>query len=148
MNKTNCDIIKSIKLLNTETFAKYKKFLKDLKKKNIIVFDCWDWNRPCMTDFHMYGNDAKLYIKSLDCNRVKHIGQRDIADLIDDPANFTFVTADELKKFKTVTYPKLYAKWHEEQKRVRAQKRADNAKNADKIRTKIAKLQHQLDNLN
>ena len=34
-----------------------------------------------------------------------------------------------------------------DQKRVRAQKRADNAKNADKIRAKIADLQRQLDSL-
>ena len=67
--------------------------------------------------------------------------------LMEYPDSYVYVTADELKQFETVTYPKLYAEWQEDQKLIRAQKRADNAKNADKIRAEIAKLQRQLDSL-
>lgn len=144
MNKTNRDIIKSIKQFNAETLAEYKKLFEDFKKQNIIVFDRWDWNRPNVKDFRTFGNDAKMYIKSLSCNRVTRLDTYDICELIKDPANFNYVTADELKKFETVTYPKLYAEWCEELKK---KKRAANGEDAAKIRAKIEKLQHQLEEL-
>ena len=147
MNKLNRDITKSIKQIRADMVAKYQKFFKDLKKKGIVVLDDWAWDRPLNRDFNIYGADAKLYVKSLRDNTVTKFGDNEINTLIEYPDSYVYVTADELKQFETVTYPKLYAEWQEDQKRVRAQKRADNAKNADKIRAEIADLQRQLDSL-
>ena len=147
MNRLNRDIAKSIKQIKADMVAKYQKFFKDLKKKGIVVLDDWAWDRPVGRDFNIYGADAKLYVKSLRGNMVTKLGDNEINMLMEYPDSYTYVTADELKQFETVTYPKLYAEWQEDQKRVRAQMRADNAKNADKIRAKIADLQRQLDSL-
>ena len=147
MNKLNREITKSIKQIKADMVAKYQEFFKDLKKKGIVVLDDWAWDRPIGRDFNIYGADAKLYVKSLRDNTVTKFGDNEINMLMEYPDSYVYVTADELKQFETVTYPKLYAEWQEDQKRVRAQKRADNAKNADKIRAKIAELQHQLDSL-
>ena len=147
MNKLNRDITKSIKQIKADMVAKYQKFFKDLKKKGIVVLNDWAWDRPLNRDFNIYGADAKLYVKSLRDNTVTKFGDNEINTLIEYPDSYVYVTADELKQFETVTYPKLYAEWQEDQKRVRAQKRADNAKNADKIRAEIADLQRQLDSL-
>ena len=147
MNKLNRDITKSIHQIKADMVAKYQKFFKDLKKKGIVVLDDWSWNRPIDRDFNIYGADAKLYMKSLRDNTVTKFGNNEINMLMEYPDSYVYVTADELKQFETVTYPKLYAEWQEDQKRVRAQKHADNAKNADKIRAKIADLQRQLDSL-
>ena len=147
MNKLNRDVTKSIKQIKADMVAKYQEFFKDLKKKGIVVLDDWAWNRPIDRDFNIYGADAKLYMKSLRDNTITKFGNNEINMLMEYPDSYVYVTADELKQFETVTYPKLYAEWQEDQKRVRAQKRADNAKNADKIRAKIAELQHQLDSL-
>ena len=147
MNKLNRDITKSIKQIRADMVAKYQEFFKDLKKKGIVVLDDWAWDRPIDRDFNIYGADAKLYVKSLRDNTITKFGNNEINMLMEYPDSYVYVTADELKQFETVTYPKLYAEWQEDQKRVRAQKRADNAKNADKIRAKIAELQHQLDSL-
>ena len=147
MNKLNREITKSIKQIKADMVAKYQKFFKDLKKKGIVVLDDWAWNRPIDRDFNIYGADAKLYVKSLRDNTVTKFGNNEINMLMEYPDSYVYVTADELKQFETVTYPKLYAEWQEDQKRVRAQKRADNAKNANKIRAEIADLQRQLDSL-
>ena len=147
MNKLNRDITKSIRQIKADMVAKYQKFFKDLKKKGIVVLDDWAWDRPIDRDFNIYGADAKLYVKSLRDNTITKFGNNEINMLMEYPDSYVYVTADELKQFETVTYPKLYAEWQEDQKRVRAQKRADNAKNADKIRAKIADLQRQLDSL-
>ena len=147
MNKLNCEITKSIKQIKADMVAKYQEFFKDLKKKGIVVLDDWAWDRPIDRDFNIYGADAKLYMKSLRDNTITKFGNNEINMLMEYPDSYVYVTADELKQFETVTYPKLYAEWQEDQKRVRAQKRADNAKNADKIRAKIADLQRQLDSL-
>ena len=147
MNKLNREITKSIKQIKADMVAKYQEFFKDLKKKGIVVLDDWAWNRPIDRDFNIYGADAKLYVKSLRDNTVTKFGNNEINMLMEYPDSYVYVTADEIKQFETVTYPKLYAEWQEDQKRVRAQKRADNAKNANKIRAKIAELQHQLDSL-
>ena len=147
MNKLNREITKSIKQIKADMVAKYQKFFKDLKKKGIVVLDDWAWDRPLNRDFNIYGADAKLYVKSLRDNTITKFGNNEINMLMEYPDSYVYVTADELKQFETVTYPKLYAEWQEDQKRVRAQKRADNAKNADKIRAKIADLQRQLDSL-
>ena len=147
MNKLNRDITESIRQIKADMVAKYQKFFKDLKKKGIVVLDDWAWDRPIDRDFNIYGADAKLYVKSLRDNTVTKFGDNEINTLIEYPDSYVYVTADELKQFETVTYPKLYAEWQEDQKRVRAQKRADNAKNADKIRAEIADLQRQLDSL-
>ena len=147
MNKLNRDITKSIKQIKADMVAKYQEFFKDLKKKGIVVLDDWAWDRPLNRDFNIYGADAKLYVKSLRDNTITKFGDNEINTLIEYPDSYVYVTADELKQFETVTYPKLYAEWQEDQKLIRAQKRADNAKNADKIRAEIAKLQHQLDSL-
>ena len=147
MNKLNRDITKSIKQIKADMVAKYQKFFKDLKKKGIVVLNDWAWDRPLNRDFNIYGADAKLYVKSLRDNTVTKFGDNEINMLMEYPDSYVYVTADELKQFETVTYPKLYAEWQEDQKRVRAQKRADNAKNADKIRAEIADLQRQLDSL-
>ena len=147
MNKLNREITKSIKQIKADMVAKYQEFFKDLKKKGIVVLDDWAWNRPIDRDFNIYGADAKLYMKSLCDNTITKFGNNEINMLMEYPDSYVYVTADELKQFETVTYPKLYAEWQEDQKRVRAQKRADNAKNADKIRAKIADLQRQLDSL-
>ena len=147
MNKLNREITKSIKQIKADMIAKYQEFFKDLKKKGIVVLDDWAWNRPIDRDFNIYGADAKLYVKSLRDNTITKFGNNEINMLMEYPDSYVYVTADELKQFETVTYPKLYAEWQEDQKRVRAQKRADNAKNADKIRAEIAKLQRQLDSL-
>ena len=140
MNKLNREITKSIKQIKADMVAKYQEFFKDLKKKGIVVLDDWAWDRPIDRDFNIYGADAKLYVKSLRDNTITKFGDNEINTLIEYPDSYVYVTADELKQFETVTYPKLYAEWQEDQKRVRAQKRADNAKNADKIRAEIAKL--------
>ena len=147
MNKLNREITESIRQIKADMVAKYQKFFKDLKKKGIVVLDDWAWNRPIDRDFNIYGADAKLYVKSLRDNTITKFGNNEINMLMEYPDSYVYVTADELKQFETVTYPKLYAEWQEDQKRVRAQKRADNAKNADKIRAKIADLQRQLDSL-
>ena len=147
MNKLNREITKSIKQIKADMVAKYQEFFKDLKKKGIVVLDDWAWNRPIDRDFNIYGADAKLYMKSLRDNTITKFGNNEINMLMEYPDSYVYVTADELKQFETVTYPKLYAEWQEDQKLIRAQKRADNAKNADKIRAEIAKLQHQLDSL-
>ena len=147
MNKLNREITKSIKQIKADMVAKYQEFFKDLKKKGIVVLDDWAWNRPIDRDFNIYGADAKLYVKSLRDNTITKFGNNEINMLMEYPDSYVYVTADEIKQFETVTYPKLYAEWQEDQKRVRAQKRADNAKNADKIRAEIAKLQRQLDSL-
>ena len=147
MNKLNRDITESIRQIKADMVAKYQKFFKDLKKKGIVVLNDWAWDRPLNRDFNIYGADAKLYVKSLRDNTVTKFGNNEINMLMEYPDSYVYVTADELKQFETVTYPKLYAEWQEDQKRVRAQKRADNAKNADKIRAEIAKLQRQLDSL-
>ena len=147
MNKLNRDITKSIQQIKADMVAKYQKFFKDLKKKGIVVLNDWAWDRPLNRDFNIYGADAKLYVKSLRDNTVTKFGNNEINMLMEYPDSYVYVTADELKQFETVTYPKLYAEWQEDQKRVRAQKRADNAKNADKIRAEIADLQRQLDSL-
>ena len=147
MNKLNRDITESIRQIKADMVAKYQKFFKDLKKKGVTALNDWAWNRPLDRDFKIYGADAKLYVKSLRDNTVTKFGDNEINTLIEYPDSYVYVTADELKQFETVTYPKLYAEWQEDQKRVRAQKRADNAKNADKIRAEIAKLQRQLDSL-
>ena len=147
MNKLNRDITKSIKQIKADMVAKYQKFFKDLKKKGIVVLNDWAWDRPLNRDFNIYGADAKLYVKSLRDNTITKFGNNEINMLMEYPDSYVYVTADELKQFETVTYPKLYAEWQEDQKRVRAQKRADNAKNADKIRAEIADLQRQLDSL-
>ena len=144
MNKLNCDITKSIKQIKADMVAKYQKLFDDLKKKGVTVLDDWAWDRPIARDFKIYGADAKLYVKSLRDNTVTKFGNNEINTLMEYPDSYAYVTADELKRFETVTYPKLYAEWQEDQKR---EKRADNAKNADKIRAKIAKLQRQLDSL-
>ena len=140
MNKLNRDITESIKQIKADMVAKYQKFFKDLKKKGIVVLNDWAWDRPLNRDFNIYGADAKLYVKSLRDNTVTKFGDNEINTLIEYPDSYVYVTADELKQFETVTYPKLYAEWQENQKLIRAQKRADNAKNADKIRAEIAKL--------
>ena len=147
MNKLNREITESIRQIKADMVAKYQEFFKDLKKKGIVVLDDWAWNRPIDRDFNIYGADAKLYVKSLRDNTITKFGNNEINMLMEYPDSYVYVTADELKQFETVTYPKLYAEWQEDQKRVRAQKRADNAKNADKIRAKIADLQRQLDSL-
>ena len=147
MNKLNRDITKSIKQIRADMVAKYQEFFKDLKKKGIVVLNDWAWDRPLNRDFNIYGADAKLYVKSLRDNTITKFGNNEINMLMEYPDSYVYVTADELKQFETVTYPKLYAEWQEDQKRVRAQKRADNAKNANKIRAKIADLQRQLDSL-
>ena len=147
MNKLNRDITKSIQQIKADMVAKYQKFFKDLKKKGIVVLNDWAWDRPLNRDFNIYGADAKLYVKSLRDNTITKFGDNEINMLMEYPDSYVYATADELKQFETVTYPKLYAEWQEDQKRVRAQKRADNAKNADKIRAKIADLQRQLDSL-
>ena len=147
MNKLNREITKSIKQIRADMVAKYQEFFKDLKKKGIVVLDDWAWDRPIDRDFNIYGADAKLYVKSLRDNTITKFGDNEINTLMEYPDSYVYVTADELKQFETVTYPKLYAEWQEDQKRVRAQKRADNAKNADKIRAEIADLQRQLDSL-
>ena len=147
MNKLNRDVTKSIKQIKADMVAKYQEFFKDLKKKGIVVLDDWSWNRPIDRDFNIYGADAKLYVKSLRDNTITKFGNNEINMLMEYPDSYVYATADELKQFETVTYPKLYAEWQEDQKRVRAQKRADNAKNADKIRAEIAKLQRQLDSI-
>ena len=144
MNKLNREITKSIKQIKADMVAKYQEFFKDLKKKGIVVLDDWAWNRPIDRDFNIYGADAKLYMKSLRDNTITKFGNNEINMLMEYPDSYVYVTADELKQFETVTYPKLYAEWQEDQKRVRAQKRADNAKNADKIRAEIDNLQRQL----
>ena len=147
MNKLNRDITESIRQIKADMVAKYQKFFKDLKKKGIVVLNDWAWDRPLNRDFNIYGADAKLYVKSLRDNTITKFGNNEINMLMEYPDSYVYVTADELKQFETVTYPKLYAEWQEDQKRVRAQKRADNAKNADKIRAEIADLQRQLDSL-
>ena len=147
MNKLNREITESIRQIKADMVAKYQKFFKDLKKKGIVVLDDWAWNRPIDRDFNIYGADAKLYVKSLRDNTITKFGNNEINMLMEYPNSYVYATADELKQFETVTYPKLYAEWQEDQKRVRAQKRADNAKNADKLRAKIADLQRQLDSL-
>ena len=147
MNKLNREITKSIKQIRADMLAKYQKLFDDLKKKGVTVLDDWAWNRPTFNDFKIYGADAKLYVKSLSDNTVTKFGNNEINTLIEYPDSYVYVTADELKQFETVTYPKLYAEWQEDQKLIRVQKRANNAKNADKIRAKIANLQRQLDSL-
>ena len=91
--------------------AKYQEFFKDLKKKGIVVLNDWAWDRPLNRDFNIYGADAKLYVKSLRDNTITKFGNNEINMLMEYPDSYVYVTADELKQFETVTYPKLYAEW-------------------------------------
>ena len=144
MSKLNNDVIKSIMKLNAGMIASYKLFFDGLKRKGIVAIADWNWNKPLGSDFKAFGADAKRYMKSLRNDVIaKNIGSDEISELIKWPDTFEYVTEDELKKFETVTYPKLYAKWLAERK----QKRAANGDDANKIRAKIAKLQKQLKEL-
>lgn len=144
MNKLNRDITKSIKQIKADMVAKYQNLFKDLKKKGVIVLDDWAWDRPNFKDFKTFGADAKLYVRRfLRDNVVTKISNYEINELVECPDCYVYVTADEIMKFKTVTYPKLYAEWHAEQKR----KHAANGKDAAKLRAKIEKLQRQLEDL-
>ena len=136
MNKLNRDIVKSIKQIKADTVAKYQKLFKDLKKKGVIVLDDWAWDRPNYKDFKVFGADAKLYVKSFRDNMVTKIGNYEVNELVECSECYVYVSVKELRKFETVTYPKLYAKWLAEQK----QKRAANGEDAAKIRAKIEKL--------
>lgn len=151
MNKTTVEIAKSLKKLNAETVATYKQFFKDLKKKNVTVlrvFGIDDWNKPAGIDFKMYADDADAYIEGRGVvDYSKELHEDDLCDVIEFLRSYTFVAKDELEKFKTATYPKLYAKWKAEQKKICADKKAAAAKNPDKIRAKIAKLQQRLEEL-
>lgn len=114
MNKLNREIIKSIRQIKADMVAKYQKLFDDLKKKGVIVLDDWAWDRPSGRDFNIYGADAKLYVKSLRDNMVTKLCNNEINMLIEYPDIYVYVTADELKRFEAVTYPKLYAEWQED----------------------------------
>ena len=143
MNKLNSEIVKSLKQIKADASDKIKKLIK---LKDVILIDCNNWNAPRESDFKMYGSDAKLYIKSLDDCMSTKIGYYEIDNMLADPDHYyEFVTKEELKNFEKNVYPKLYAKWLAEQKQKIAEKRAANAKDAGKLRAKIAKLQAKLD---
>lgn len=145
MNKLNSEIIKSLKQIKTEASDKIKKLIK---QKNVILIDCNDWNAPKESDFKAFGDDAKLYIKSLNNYMSTKLGDYEIGNLFEDPDRYyEFVTKEEIKNFEKNVYPKLYDKWCAKRKQKAAEKRAANAKDAGKLRAKIAKLQAKLDDL-
>lgn len=145
MNKLNREITKSLKQIKADAFDKVKKIFK---QKDVVLIDCTRWNVPRESDFKSYGADAKLYIKSLDRYMITKIGTYEIDNMLVEPGDaYEFVTKEEIKNFEKNIYPKLYAKWSAEQKQKIAEKRAANAKDAGKLRAKIAKLQAKLDAL-
>lgn len=143
MNKLNSEITKSLKQIKADAFDKVKKLFK---RKDVILMDCTRWTTPRESDFKAYGADGKLYVKSLHDCMITKIGSYEIDNMLVEPASaYEFVTKEELKNFEKNVYPKLYAKWCAEQKQKIAEKRAANAKDAGKLRAKIAKLQAKLD---
>ena len=144
MNKLNSEIVKSLKQIRDDASDKIKKFIK---QKNVILIDAINWRVPWERDFKAFGNDAKLYVKSLRDCMVTNPGAYEIDNLFMEPNHYEFVTKEEIKDFEKNVYPKLYAKWDAEQKQKAAEKRAANANDAGKLRAKIAKLQAKLDAL-
>lgn len=145
MNKLNSEIVKSLKQIRAEASDKIKKLIK---QKNVILIDCNGWNAPMESDFKAFGDDAKLYVKSLDNYMSTKLGTYEIDNLFVDPDHYyKFVTKEEIKDFEKNVYPKLYAEWSAERKQKAAEKRAANANDAGKLRAKIAKLQAKLDAL-
>lgn len=141
MSKFNREINKQIKKLNDDFIAKYKKLFKE---KGVIEIE-WRWNKPSDQWFKKYGSNAKAYINSL--YTCKTPTKDWIANMFEYGGTSVFVTKDELKHFETVTFPKLYAKWLAKQKQLKKEEHAKNAKDPEKIRAKIEKLQRQLDEL-
>lgn len=142
MSKFNQEIRKQIKKFNNEFIAKYKKLFKE---KGVIAVER-TWNKPSNQWFKRYGSNAKAYINSL--YKCKTPTKDWVVDLLGYGNTCVFVTKEELKHFETVTFPKLYAKWKDEQKQLKKEEHAKNAKDPAKIRAKIEKLQRQLDEIN
>ena len=140
MSKFESDIRKKLKKIHSEAAAKVRKLLKS-KKAILVDTACWD--QPGNFEFKKFGPAVGAYLIS--CGIIKSPNAIDINDLVNDPFAFALATKEELEDFKKKTWPKLYGKWLEAEKKRKAENREADAKNAKKIRAKIAKLQKQLE---
>ena len=135
MSKFKSDIKKKLKKIHDEAATKVRKLLKS--KKALLICNL-HWDQPGHIEFRKFGPKVGDYL--IYCGLIKNPDTIDIDDLVDDPMAFSFATREELDEFKVKTWPKLYGKWLEGEKN-----REANAKDAKKIRAKIAKLQKQLE---
>ena len=140
MSKFGSDIRKELKKIHDEAATKVRKLLKS--KKALLIYNV-HWDQPGNIEFRKFGPEVGDYL--IYCGLTKSPDNIDIDDLVDDPMAFSCVTREELDEFKVKTWPKLYGKWLEGEKKRKAENREANAKDAKKIRAKIAKLQKQLE---
>lgn len=140
MSKFESDIRKKLKKIHSEAAAKVRKLLKS---KKALLVDTVRWDQPGDFEFKKFGPAVGAYLIS--CGVIKGPNAIDIDDLVNDPMAFSLVTREELDEFKAKTWPKLYGKWLEGEKKRKAENREANAKDAKKLRAKIAKLQKQLE---
>ena len=140
MSKFESDIRKELKKIHDEAATKVRKLLKS--KKSLLIYNNY-WDQPGHNEFRKFGPEVGDYLFS--CGITKSPDSIDIDDLVDDPMAFSFATREELDEFKVKTWPKLYGKWLEGEKKRKAENREANAKDAKKLRAKIAKLKKQLE---
>lgn len=140
MSKFKSDIRKELKKIHKEAATKVRKLLKS---KKAILVDTDNWDKPGHIEFRKFGPEVSDYL--IYCGVIKSPDTIDIDDLVIDSMAFSFATREELDEFKVKTWPKLYGKWLEGEKKRKAENREANAKDAKKIRAKIAKLQKQLE---
>ena len=140
MSKFESDIKKKLKKIHDEAATKVRKLLKS--KKALLIYNV-HWDQPGHIEFRKFGPEVGDYL--IYCGLIENPDTIDIDDLVDDPMAFSFATREELDEFKVKTWPKLYGKWLEGEKKRKAENREANAKDAKKIRAKIAKLQKQLE---
>ena len=140
MSKFESDIKKKLKKIHDEAATKVRKLLKS--KKALLIYNV-HWDQPGHIEFRKFGPEVGDYL--IYCGPTKSPNSIDIDDLVNDPMAFSCVTREELDEFKTKTWPKLYGKWLEDERKRKAENREANAKDAKKLRAKIAKLQKLLE---
>ena len=140
MSKFGSDIRKELKKIHDEAATKVRKLLKS--KKALLIYNV-HWDQPGHNEFRKFGPEVGDYL--IYCGLTKSPDAIDIDDLVDDPMAFSCVTREELDEFKKKTWPKLYGKWLEGEKKRKAENREAKAKDAKKLRAKIAKLKKQLE---
>lgn len=132
MSKFESDIRKKLKKIHSEAAAKVRKLLKS---KKALLVDTVRWDQPGDFEFKKFGPAVGAYLIS--CGVIKGPNAIDINDLVNDPMAFSLVTREELEEFKTVTWPKIYAKWRKE----------DREPERQRIKAEIESLQKQLKKL-
>lgn len=122
MSKFNDEIRAQVDAIDKEAWKKIKEIFK---KNNVIIVNDKKWNKPDHIAFCTSNGDVDAYLK--------HVLVK-----INDAGPFDFyVSAEELEEFKTVTWPKIYAKWRKE----------DREPERQRIKAEIESLQKQLKKL-